>query len=248
MRNFIEEILSCYSGHDSVKISKTPAGKDLFEETEKDDCSDTLCSQKEFHTVVAKLLYLCKRGQPYITVAVHHLCTRVKAPATKDVRALERVLGYLQGTMHYVRVFDATPFDRVRAYVDAAFSSHPDGRGRNGAILMLGNSPVYTSSHKQVLTAKNSTIAEIVAATDEISAVEKLQGFLVNQGYTLEPPLLFQDNTSAILLMSEDGAKQTNKHVRARIGAMLEATRANDVIIQYVPTRLMVADGLTKPL
>ncbi len=48
----------------------------------------------KFHSIVAKLLYLGKRGRPDILLPVQFLCTRVKTLTIEDEKKLERVLGY----------------------------------------------------------------------------------------------------------------------------------------------------------
>lgn len=243
MENYIREVLKAYGG--DLKVFRTPAASTLYE---GGDGSVAAERPRLFHEIVAKLLFLCKRARPDISVAVLYLCTRVKSPTRYDVEALERVLGYLKGSIRRIRVFDDSPFVRVEAYIDAAFSCHKDGKGRNGMVLTLGNTPVCTGSRKQVLTAKNSTVAEIVAASDEVSQIELIEGFLSGQGYKLKPAILYQDNTSAITLMVKGGGKQTNKHVRARIGNMNDMVRRNEIEVQYIPTGEMIADCLTKPL
>jgi len=40
--------------------------------------------KKQFHKMVAKLLYLCKRGRPDVALPVHYLCTRVQNPCKED--------------------------------------------------------------------------------------------------------------------------------------------------------------------
>jgi hypothetical protein len=54
--------------------------------------------RKEFHTKVAKLLFLSKRARPDILTVVSFLCMRVQTATTEDQAKLNRVLGYLEGT------------------------------------------------------------------------------------------------------------------------------------------------------
>ena len=44
--------------------------------------------KENFHTVVAKGLYACKRVRPDIHMAIIHLTTRVRNPTTDDKRKL----------------------------------------------------------------------------------------------------------------------------------------------------------------
>jgi hypothetical protein len=81
--------------------------------------------------MVAKLLYLGKQGRPYILLPVQFLCTRVKAPTTDDERKLEQVLGHLQLTKAWSKVFDKSKIERVSTYIDASFAIHPDGKSQS---------------------------------------------------------------------------------------------------------------------
>jgi hypothetical protein len=49
-----------------------------------------------YHATVAKLLFLCKRGQPDIQTAITFLCTPVRQPTKHDYNKLSRVIKYLR--------------------------------------------------------------------------------------------------------------------------------------------------------
>jgi hypothetical protein len=65
-----------------------------------------LSEKAKFHSVVAKFLYLGKRGRPDILMPVQYLCTRVRNPTTDDEKKLECVLGYLKLTKARTRAFN----------------------------------------------------------------------------------------------------------------------------------------------
>jgi hypothetical protein len=90
MRSYVEDILELY-GKD-VEECVTPAKTNLF----MINPSPLLNKQEKelFHSIVAKLLYLGKRGRLDILLAVQFLCTHVKALTCDDHRKLEHVLGY----------------------------------------------------------------------------------------------------------------------------------------------------------
>ena len=68
MSNFIDKLLlSC--GEDNLREFPLPAGKELFNVSEKAVCLSE-SDRKKFHTNVAKLLYLTKRARPDILTAV----------------------------------------------------------------------------------------------------------------------------------------------------------------------------------
>ena len=79
----------------------TPADKNLFEV--RDDIPALKTDDAEFlHAMVAKLLFLCKRGRPDLQTAIAFLCTRVQAPTVDDQLKLGRVIKYLRKTRNLV--------------------------------------------------------------------------------------------------------------------------------------------------
>jgi hypothetical protein len=75
----------------------TPAGANLFK---IDELSPKLpIEDKEFfHSLTAKILYLCKRSRPDVLLAVSFLVQRVREPTQQDLMELKRYVQYLRGT------------------------------------------------------------------------------------------------------------------------------------------------------
>jgi hypothetical protein len=75
---------------------KTPAPKNLFVVNE--DCEKLLeAVSADFHTIVAKTLYVTKRARPNTCLAIAFLATRVRAPDTNDWEKLCHLMEYLRG-------------------------------------------------------------------------------------------------------------------------------------------------------
>ena len=55
-----------------------------------------------FHTYVAKMLFVSKRGRPDIQVAIASLSTRVTEPDTDDWKKLVRLMRYVNATLDLV--------------------------------------------------------------------------------------------------------------------------------------------------
>ncbi len=79
----------------------TPAIKECFQAKPTDSPLLNADAQKQFHTIVAKLLYLAKHAHPDILMVTSFLCTRVKSPTKSDQKKLLRVLGYLETTKEF---------------------------------------------------------------------------------------------------------------------------------------------------
>ena len=204
--------------------------------------------RSKFHTTTAKLLFMAKRTRPEVLLTVQYLCTRVREPTVHDVQKLERVLGFLRKMKSRGKWIDKSPFDRVVLYLDAAFACHMDGKGHSGGVARLGNTSIQENSKKHKMGTKDSTEAELVTASDHIVEGELLHEFLEEQGFKLERLLLLQDNASVISMLVNGGGKVRTKHLRACLMLLREKIVQNEIEVQYIKTKEMIADILTKPL
>jgi hypothetical protein len=249
MRSYIEDTINLYGKKLMEYVTPTTPGLSTV-----DKVAAPIIEKAKFHSMVAKLLYLGKRGRPDILLPVQLLCTRVKAPTVEDEKKLERVLGYLQLTKCWIRVFDNSPFDRVRMYIDASFAIHADGKSQSSCVVLLGNTLVHETCRKQKIITRNSTEAELVALSDHIQEGELIEEFLFDMGALCDIPvmdnvhLVYQDNKPTITIVATGGGKARTKYMRVRAGYIKERLESKELENEYVRTTNMLADVLTKPL
>jgi len=111
MKACIDEILTLYGK--GVENCITPVKPNLFElRNAGDKCKNSAL----FHTMVAKLLCLGKWGRPDILLLLQFLCTPVQDPMEEDVQKLERMLGYLQMTKGWNKVYESATGVCARMY------------------------------------------------------------------------------------------------------------------------------------
>lgn len=79
-----------------------------------------------FHSITMTLHYLAKRVRPDILTAVSWCASRVMKPTEDDERKLDRILGYLRGTMERDTVLRIGDSFELRAYVDASYAVYQD--------------------------------------------------------------------------------------------------------------------------
>ena len=77
--------------------ANTPAADDLFIIDVDSELLDKKGSEF-FHSKVAQILFLGKRGRPDLLTAISFLCTRVKSPTKQDDEKLCRVMKYMAST------------------------------------------------------------------------------------------------------------------------------------------------------
>jgi hypothetical protein len=130
--------------------STAPCGADLFNDNETALLS--LDEQKDLHTD--------------IFLAVNYLTTRVNKFTLNDQKKVNRILKYLNKTKSLGLILQASdsPSVEISNHSDASFGVHRDGRSQSASVNTLGSGSFCSSSHKQKLTTKSSTEAELICA------------------------------------------------------------------------------------
>jgi len=104
-------------------------------------------------------------------------------------------------------------------------------------------------SRKQKCITRSPTESELVALTDNISLTELFHEFLeFVTASTINKPIIFQDCTAVIQLVTTGGGIPRTKHLRARMNAAREAIQQDRIQVVHCRAAIMRADGLTKPL
>jgi len=245
MPKYVEDAIS---GLESATPAETPAALDLFAVDESAELLAT-SAKEDFHSRVAKLLYLAKRTRPDILLPVNFLCTRVLIPTVQDWKKLMRVYKYLLGTKGLCIYLQADDDNCVKGYYDASYGVHTDMKSHTGACTTLGRGAVYVTSSKQTIVAKSSTEAEMIAVSDHAGELIAQNEFYVHQCGLNKPAILYQDNQSTMkLLKNGKSSSDRTKHIKIRYFWLKERVDLKDILVEYMPTEDMIADLLTKPL
>jgi len=183
-------------------------------------------------------------------MAVSFLCGRMKNPDEDDYKKLGRVVKYLDGTADMPLVLAADSDNKVRWWVDAAYGVHHDMKSHTGGTMTMGRGSVYSTSTKQKLVTRSSTEAEIVGVHDVIPQLIWTANFLEGQGMTVGESILYQDNTSSILIEKNGRSSSTKRtrHMNIRYFFIKDLVDSKKVRIDHCGTPDMVADFFTKPL
>ena len=229
----------------------TPAGVDLF----KEDTSKKLGEQERelFHRTVAKCQFMAKRARPDIQTTVAVLCSRIQAPCRKDWLNLVRLMKFLSQTEDEILTLSARKSISVLEwYINTAFGFHPEYKGHTGGVLRFqgGKGTIMQKSVKQKLNCSSSTTVELVEVDDLLPKVLWTPLFLEEQGYKVEKNIVFQDNTSAILL-EKNGKWSLGERTRTLnicYFMIMDQVEKGHVVIEHCPTENMIGDFFTKPL
>jgi hypothetical protein len=253
MKDYVKAMIADFKYQDELKGVKkvsTPAAEHLYEINPNGIKLDA-AKKEEFHTMVAKALFLCKRARPDLQPTVPFLCTRVQDPDQDDWKKLLRMLKYMEQTWDEELTLGAEAGDILlpRYYPDAAFGVHNDMKSHTGNVQTLGRGAANTISCKQKLNTTSSTEAELVAANDAVPYALWTKYFLEEQGYDSKTTI-YQDNTSAMLLEKngkESSSKRT-RHINVRYFFIKDCIDKGHLTVEYCPTDEMVGDFPSKPL
>ena len=168
----------------------------------------------------------------------------------QDYEKLIRVLKYLYGTQKWGIILEGTDdLLNLKIFIDASYGVHADGKSHTGLVLMMGRGVIICKSVKQKINTKSSTEAELVALSDSISMAIWCRNFLEEQGYDMPPASVFQDNQSTIAMVrAGKPTSDRTRHVNIRFFFVADREKAGEIAIEYLPTKEMLADALTKPL
>lgn len=119
MEKMTKNIVNEYNfDNGDVKGANSPSTNQLFHQATSEDLSKSLddIGAANFHSLVAKLLYLAKRTRPDILTTVSYLTTRVRDPTRDDEKKLERLMKYLRGNTNLGRCVAWSAYRRQRSH------------------------------------------------------------------------------------------------------------------------------------
>jgi hypothetical protein len=199
-------ILDLIKSCEVIGAAKTPAAETLFDVRESGVPGNLLATPAEakwfhlHHKFVAKVLYAAKRVLPECLTTVAFLATRVTKCDQDDMKKLVRLLRYIIASAG--RGIVLRPGARglqVRAWIDAAYGVHADGKSHTGSVITIGDAgPIHAKSGKQHNVTKSSTEAELVGLSDSANQGFHIRNFIIAQGHDIGPLVLYQDNLSCM--------------------------------------------------
>ena len=138
----------------------------------------------------------------------------------------------------------------VRWWIDASYAVHGDMKGHTGATLSLGKGGIYSGSWKQRLVTHSSTESELIGVYDILPQILWTKQFLEEQGCKDLATIIYQDNTSSILLERNRQSSSTKwmKHMNIRYFYVTEQVKKKAIHVTHCPKDEMVGDFFTKPL
>ena len=241
---FVKDILKKTDCSNLSKFPSTPATDKLYES----DSSSSPCNKTTYLSLTMTLMYLARFTRPDILMPISYLATRSANPTQEDYTKLLRIVRYIAGT-HDVGIHLKPSDMKLRVYADASHCTHPDGRGQAGMVITLGSGPIFSRSYKIKCTTRSSSESELYALEDASTYVIWLRCLLRDLRLSVdEPTNVYQDNQSTIIMAVQGGNFKRTKHLICKDSFVKERLHSGEMKLQYLPTTIMPADMLTKPL
>lgn len=214
--------------------------------TEADD--DT---KKWYQSAVGSLMWASLHSRPDVHYAVTAVSKYASNPGQEHCSYVIRIFRYLKGTLTHGLVFTSTGSNAADlvGYSDSDFAAVADGRKSTGAyVFMLAGAPISHQAKQQPFIALSTCEAEYMALVEAGKEAIWL-GRLLNELCQFEfPILLYGDNQGANSLTVNPEYHRRTKHIDVRYHWIRDQVDRKVIHIEYIPTKEMVADGLTKPL
>ena len=242
------------AGMTGCAASTTPvaAGTQLClpEEGYKATAAETLRYQR----ALGELNYLVSWTRPDIAFAVSALSKYCSNPSQQHFATLHHLYRYLRGTEEYGMTYrgtgDVTDAPALVIYSDSDFAAcRDDRRSVTGYSVHLGGAAVSWLSTRQSTTAQSTVEAEYMSSAEAVKEAIWWRTFLQGLGYGLRSPtVLFSDNQGSIALSKNPDSHRRTKHIDVKYHLLREHVERGTVTVQYVSTKEMPADVLTKGL
>ncbi|XP_057948847.1 uncharacterized mitochondrial protein AtMg00810 isoform X1 [Malania oleifera] len=209
---------------------------------------DLLHDPIRYRRLVGQLIYLTIT-RPDITYSVNILSQFMHAPRKPHWDAALCIIKYLKGSPGLGLLFSSSNSFTLKAYCDANWANCPmTRRSTTGYCVFLGNSLISRKAKKQKTVSRSSSEAKyrsMAAATCELTWLR----FLLNDmQVSTGPARLLCDNQAALHIAANPVYHERTKHIELDCHVVREKIQNGQIIIEFVPSHLLLADVVTKAL
>ncbi|MBW0539804.1 hypothetical protein O181_079519 [Austropuccinia psidii MF-1] len=189
--------------------------------------------------------------RPDLSFAVSTLSQYLKKPGIKHWSAFLHVLKYLKGSQELGLLYKRGKQNGIEAYSDADWGNcRATRRSVTGYLAKFNDCTVLWKSRKQPTVLISTAEAEYKALCDLMSELLWLKQWCEEAKIlkTSKPIITWEDNQSCINIANKDCNFNNKrlKHIDIRLHFIKEIVKAKTIILNYKPTKEMLANFLTK--
>ena len=197
------------------------------------------------------MLYVAIRTRPDIANAVRLAAKYTCFPGVEHCRLINRIFGYLKGTVDYSITFGGKTEAELTLDVwsDSDWMTDPDGRySTSGTIITLNNGIVYSKCRGQTCVAQSTMEAEYIALSDSVQRAIPVWRILSDMGLNVTPSRIrvLVDSEAAKAYITAPKHNWRNSHIDRRFHFVRERYHNGEFGLYKVKGEYNVADICTK--
>jgi hypothetical protein len=210
----------------------------------------TVSGHKKYMQAVGGIQYIAVVTRPDLAYAAHALARHMAGSAEAHWQAVQHVMRYLQKTINFGLQFTkgSAGCSVVEAYTDADFANAKGLKSVSGVLVRMYDNCVFWRSKRQDVIAGDTTEAELIAMSAAANELMWVKQLCTDMSIYAHQPTLWGDNKSANLLATNPISSDRSKHIRVRHLRVREAIDLEELKVEWIGTKEMLADGLTKIL
>jgi hypothetical protein len=216
------------------------------------DGQASLSQIHEYQQKVGSALYATVISRPDAARATAKLAEFLTNPGPRHLDAIDRVIGYLYRTRYYALTYQARDHQQAFSIAsDASFGDNSDRKSTEGFLAQLFGGPIDWKASKQRTVTTSTTEAELLALSEAGKSVFWWKRLFESVGFDPEHNVSIAcDNKQTIdlLIKPEPQLRTKLRHVDIHHHWLRQEVQNEKLIVEWVPTAQMAADGLTKPL
>ena len=202
-----------------------------------------------FQECIGSLLYVLTRTRPDISFSVSILAQVQLKPLKSHFLCIKRIFRYLKQTVNLGIKIDSSQQICLSGFVDASFAINPGERKSiTGYIFFIDDTPICWKTRKQQLVAKSTMESELIALESAICECLWIMRLLNELNFKQHSIVLYCDNQATINFVQNKFIDSRNKHIDIQRCFSRQFIEDKSIILKYISTNDMKADGLTKSL
>jgi hypothetical protein len=230
------------------------------------DGKSTAAETLGYQSRVGSINFAATISRPDIAKACSILSQHLRNPGPQHIRLANRVIAYLARTKFYAieycglidqsefkvypgRWLESFPFE---SFSDAAFADNIDRKSSDGYLFSLYGGPIDWKASKQTTVTTSTTEAELLALSRTAKEFMAWKRFFNNINFTIDGgiKLIQSDNRQTIRLVKQQDPLLATKlrHIDIHQHWLRQEVQNGNVDVEWIPTAMMRADGLTKTL
>ncbi|KAM0055964.1 putative RNA-directed DNA polymerase [Helianthus debilis subsp. tardiflorus] len=244
--HYIEKVLKKFNHYNCSPVS-TPLDPSIRLMSNSGDS----VSQLEYSKVIGCLMYAMISTRPDIAYAVGKLSRFTSNPSAQHWQAVNRLLKYLKGTMHFGLCYSGFP-SVIEGYSDASWiNNKEDHSSTTGWVFLLGGGAISWASKKQTCITDSTMESEFVALAAAGKEAEWLRNLIYEIPLWSKPisPISIRCDSSATLAKAYSQVYNgKSRHLGVRHSMIRELIMNGVISVEFVRSELNLADHLTKGL